>query len=109
MQCACSASLPATEVVLWPTAYVGAEGPTVGCGPHISLDDIANSSAVRLEARRHLAGRLLAGMQAIVETCLASGLPKDRNGAYFVISSADVAQGGFCTSYCGWHDDREGL
>ena len=47
--------------------------------------------------------------QAVVKTCLASGLPRDPDGAYFVISSADVAQGGFCTSYCGWHDDKEGL
>ena len=48
-------------------------------------------------------------LQAVVKTCLASGLPTDPHGAYFVISSADVAQGGFCTSYCGWHDDRDGL
>jgi hypothetical protein len=47
--------------------------------------------------------------QSVVHTCIASGLPKDPNGAYFVISSPDVAQGSFCTSYCGWHDDRDGL
>ncbi len=48
-------------------------------------------------------------VQAVVKTCINSGLPRDSNGAYFVISSPDVAQGGFCSSYCGWHDDRDGL
>ena len=38
------------SLCLWPTAYVKAEGPTVGRGPHISLDGSAKSSAVRLEA-----------------------------------------------------------
>ena len=47
--------------------------------------------------------------QAVVKTCINSGLPSDRSGAYFVISSPDVAQGGFCSSYCGWHDDKDGL
>jgi hypothetical protein len=47
--------------------------------------------------------------QSIVNTCISNGLPRDSNGVYFVISSADVAQGSFCSSYCGWHDDREGL
>lgn len=50
-----------------------------------------------------------ADVLAVVKTCINSGLPRDRNGAYFVITSPDVAQGGFCSSYCGWHDDREGL
>ena len=48
-------------------------------------------------------------LQEIVKTCIGSGLPKSSNGAYFVISSADVAQDGFCTSYCGFHDDHDGL
>ena len=31
-------------------------------------------------------------------------LPKDTNGVYFVLTSADVnATRGFCTQYCGWH------
>ena len=31
-------------------------------------------------------------------------LPKDTNGVYFVLTSADVtAISGFCTQYCGWH------
>ena len=31
-------------------------------------------------------------------------LPLDPKGAYFVLTSADVAEtSGFCTNYCGWH------
>jgi len=31
-------------------------------------------------------------------------LPKDANGVYFVLTSAEVtASSGFCTQYCGWH------
>lgn len=44
-------------------------------------------------------------IQAIVSSAITSGaLPKDTNGVYFVLTSADVtASSGFCTQYCGWH------
>ena len=44
-------------------------------------------------------------IQAIVSGAISSGaLPKDTNGIYFVLTSADVtASSGFCTQYCGWH------
>jgi hypothetical protein len=40
-----------------------------------------------------------------VSGAISSGaLPKDTNGIYFVLTSADVtASSGFCTQYCGWH------
>jgi hypothetical protein len=46
-----------------------------------------------------------AQIQQVVATAVGSGqLPKDENGVYFVLTSADVtAQSGFCTQYCGWH------
>ncbi len=46
-----------------------------------------------------------ANIQTIVTNAISSGaLPKDLNGAYFVLTSADVAESsGFCTTYCGWH------
>jgi hypothetical protein len=47
-----------------------------------------------------------AAVQAIVSTAINSpnGLPKDTNGVYFVLTSADVNEtSGFCTQYCGWH------
>jgi hypothetical protein len=43
-------------------------------------------------------------IQAVVSSAITSGLPKDTNGVYFVLTSADVtASSGFCTQYCGWH------
>src|SRR5262249_34739321 len=46
-----------------------------------------------------------AQIQTIVSSAINSGgLPKDPNGVYFVLTSADVtATSGFCTQYCGWH------
>jgi hypothetical protein len=44
-------------------------------------------------------------IQRVVSNAIISGrLPKDTNGVYFVLTSADVtASSGFCTQYCGWH------
>ena len=44
-------------------------------------------------------------IQAIVASAITShALPKDSNGVYFVLTSADVNEtSGFCTVYCGWH------
>ena len=46
-----------------------------------------------------------AGVQGIVSDAITSArLPKDTNGVYFVLTSADVNEtSGFCTQYCGWH------
>jgi hypothetical protein len=45
-------------------------------------------------------------VQAIVTHAISSGLPKDTNGIYFVLTSSDVAEtSGFCSKYCGWHTD----
>jgi hypothetical protein len=44
-------------------------------------------------------------IQSIVANAINGGfLPKDTNGVYFVLTSADVNEtSGFCTQYCGWH------
>jgi len=44
-------------------------------------------------------------IQAVVSDAITTNkLPKDTNGVYFVLTSADVtASSGFCTQYCGWH------
>lgn len=44
-------------------------------------------------------------IQTVVSSAITSGrLPKDTNGVYFVLTSADVnASSGFCSQYCGWH------
>jgi hypothetical protein len=45
-----------------------------------------------------------ADIVAIVSTAItAKKLPLDANGVYFVLTSADVTQTGFCTKFCGWH------
>jgi hypothetical protein len=44
-------------------------------------------------------------VKTIVANQISTGaLPRDANGVYFVLTSADVnATSGFCTQYCGWH------
>jgi hypothetical protein len=46
-----------------------------------------------------------AAVGSIVARSINSGtLPKDANGVYFVLTSADVTEtSGFCSQYCGWH------
>jgi len=40
----------------------------------------------------------------VVQTIASGKFPLDQNGAYFVITSADVDEtSGFCTTYCAWH------
>lgn len=45
------------------------------------------------------------GVQGVVTHALLGGtLPRDTNGVYFVLTSADVNESnGFCTAFCGWH------
>jgi hypothetical protein len=44
-------------------------------------------------------------VQTVVQNSILGGaLPRDANGIYFVLTSADVNESsGFCSSYCGWH------
>lgn len=43
-------------------------------------------------------------VQAVVTHAISSGLKKDTNGIYFVLTSSDVSESsGFCSQYCGWH------
>ena len=53
-------------------------------------------------------GKTLTNAQilTVVTNALNAGkLPKDLHGVYFVLTSADVTEsGGFCTSFCGWHN-----
>ena len=43
------------------------------------------------------------GVQDIVTQQLQNGsLPTDQSGVYFVLTSADVDVGGFCTQFCGY-------
>lgn len=43
-------------------------------------------------------------VMSVVTNAISSSLPKDPNGVYVVLTSADVNEtSGFCTQYCGWH------
>jgi len=48
-----------------------------------------------------------ADIQGIVSDAIGSGnLPLDVHGVYFVLTSDDVSQGGFCDGYCGYHSNE---
>ena len=54
---------------------------------------------------RKVLNRLHWLLQAVILGCLSAGvLPQDPNGLYYLVSSPEVAQKGFCVDYCGWHD-----
>jgi len=76
--------------------YNGSNVHVSGLTQHVKSVDDAYSHGTALTD---------ANIQAIVSAQLTSGaLPKDTNGVYFVLTSADVnATSGFCTQYCGWH------
>jgi hypothetical protein len=45
-----------------------------------------------------------ASVLSIVKRAINKGaLPKNANGIYFVLSSSDCTETGFCTQACGWH------
>lgn len=43
-------------------------------------------------------------VQIVTGALSSKKLPTDSNGIYFVLTSQDVAQGQFCSSYCGYHN-----
>ena len=42
-------------------------------------------------------------LSAIVTRSFSNGLPTDTNGVYVIITSSDVSERGFCSSFCGFH------
>ena len=42
-------------------------------------------------------------LSAIVTRSFSNGLPTDPNGVYFVLTSSNVSERGFCSSFCGFH------
>jgi hypothetical protein len=46
----------------------------------------------------------MSGVASVVQRAIVTGLlPADSQGVYFVLSSADVTEDGFCQTGCGWH------
>ncbi len=74
-----------------------------GSGTHVSgAVSLAGSTTDNYSQGTSLSD---AAIQTIVSSAITGGrLPKDLNGVYFVLTSADVNEtSGFCTQYCGWH------
>jgi hypothetical protein len=42
-------------------------------------------------------------LSAIVSRSFSNGLPTDPNGVYLVLTSSNVSERGFCSSFCGFH------
>ena len=75
-----------------------------GSGTHVA-NSVFYAGATTDAYSRGSTGLSDSDIQTIVGTAISSGKlgPADRNGVYFVLTSADVTKSGFCTSYCGWH------
>jgi len=99
------------------TSIVADFGNSIGGSPYFNINTLyTNGSGGKVDNSVTLAGTTTvaypygtaltdANIQSIVADAINSGaLPKDTNGVYFVLTSADVnATSGFCTQYCGWH------
>jgi len=73
-------------------------------GSNNHVPGIVNYSGSTTDNYSHGTALSDAQIQAVVSSAISSGLPKDTNAVYFVLTSADVtATSGFCTQYCGWH------
>lgn len=45
-------------------------------------------------------------LQNVVQDVISRGqLPYDPSGVYYVLTSSDVSVKGFCSKFCGWHDN----
>ena len=74
-------------------------------GSNVHVANVVNYKTAADDNYSHGTTLSDSAVQAVVSSAITSGkLPKDANGVYFVLTSADVNESsGFCTQYCGWH------
>jgi hypothetical protein len=106
----------------WSTNPTGAQiltdfASSLGGSPYFAINtSYTNSAKVAVSNSVTLAGSTSdaysqgttlsdAAVKTVVSTAITGGkLPKDANGVYVVLTSADVKESsGFVTRYCGWH------
>lgn len=91
------------------TPRVGARNASTLTGVNCTNSSVVNSVAFGGKATdAYSQGTSVsdAGFKTIVTQAITNGLPLDANGVYFVLTSADTtAASGFCTLYCGWHNN----
>lgn len=92
----------------------------LGGSPYFNINttyyDVVNYTSMPVKNLVHYAGGAIdnysqgtaltdASVEAVVANAITRNIvPKDTNGVYFVLTSADVNEtSGFCTQYCGWH------
>jgi hypothetical protein len=115
---------PTNVYYIWYGNWSGNTGPTIltdlastiGGSPYFNINTTyTNGSNGRVSNAVQYAGSTTdytrgdflsdAAIAGVVSDAITSGrLPKDSNGVYFVLTSANVtATSGFLTKYCGWH------
>ena len=99
------------------TSLLPAFADTIGGSPYYNINTTYyNGSGKKITNAVALSGQAFdmysqgtalsdSSVATVVSNAINSGtLPKDANGVYFVLTSADVNEtSGFCTQYCGWH------
>src|SRR5437660_7313646 len=78
---------------------------TYSNGSNVHVSNSVSYAKSTTDSYSHGTALTDSAVQAVVSGAIISGkLPKDANGVYFVLTSADVNEtSGFCTQYCGWH------
>jgi hypothetical protein len=87
---------------------------TVGGTPYELINTTYGDTTGNVSGNLHLGGAIFdtgsqgtrltnSRLTSIVTRSLSNGLPTDPNGVYVVVTSSNVSERGFCSSFCGFH------
>lgn len=87
---------------------------TVGGTPYELINSTYGDNTGNVSGNLHLGGTIFdtgsqgtrlsnSKLSAIVTRSFSNGLPTDPNGVYAIITSSNVSERGFCSSFCGFH------